>query len=521
VAFCASERGKMRPVRIAYRLALALGSAATLVIAGSGISQLNAEREELRAVAVSETTLLAQSIRRGFAHALRDRQEGDVNELLHSLSRIQPLVNIFVFDRQGRLIDSSSDTEVTSDVTALTERVRGTREPVVESVSTPTVPVLRVAVSIDPTVPESKAALVVERPLVEMQHALDAARRNTIGAIVVTIVLVALGLIALTRLYVGRPLERLIAHMERIRTGDWSDPSPEIMRADEVGALLEEFATLTEELKLARHQLENEEESRRRMQRTLQELDKLATLGQLSAAVAHEIGSPLQILEGRARALAKNPDDPETTRRISEIALEQVGRITRIVSQLLTMTRRRSPARREVDPVGPVRSVLELLELEARRRSVSLSLIDDGAPPTALLNGDQLQQVVLNLVSNALDAVPAGGHVWVRLSQGVVHRAEASASIPTFRLIVKDDGPGIAESERAQLFEPFFTTKAEHGGTGLGLAVVKAIVEDHRGKVEVSSFPGGGTEFVVDFPISAARLPFGSPSAEEFEDGEA
>jgi signal transduction histidine kinase len=256
------------------------------------------------------------------------------------------------------------------------------------------------------------------------------------------------------------------------------------------------------------------------MQRTLQELDKLATLGQLSAVVAHEIGSPLQILEGRARALARNPHDPKATRRIAEIALEQVGRITRIVSQLLTMTRRRSPKRRAIDPVAPVRAVLELLELEARRRRVSLSLVDDGAPPSALLDGDQVQQVVLNLVTNALDAAPASGHVWVRLSQGVFRRAEASAPTPTFRLSVRDDGPGFLESQRGQLFEPFFTTKAERGGTGLGLAVVKSIVEDHRGRIEVSSFPGG-TEFVVDLPITPANPLPGSPSAEEFEDDEA
>ncbi len=489
-------------MRIAYRLTLALGTAAALVIAGAGLRQLHVEEEELERLAVSETTLIGQSIQLGFAHAIRDHQERDVTELLHALSRIEPLVNILVYDRTGRLIDSSSDMEPTPEIMRLRERTHASSAPVIEFVDTDTVPFLRVGLALEPGDRTSEAALVVERPLVEMQRALRDARRTTLAAILSAIALVALGLIALTRLYFGRPLELLIEHMQRVRAGDWSAPRPGASSDDEVGAAQKEFDALTEELRRTRQQLEDEADSRRRIQRSLQELDKLATLGQLSAVVAHEVGSPLQILEGRARALVKNPHDAEATRRTSEIALEQVGRITRIVSQLLTMTRRRSPARRVIDPVEPVQAVLELLELEARRRSVTLSCEDEGAPREVLLDADQLQQVVLNLTRNALEAVAVGGHVWVRLARGSLHRAEASAPIPSFRLTVRDDGAGISEAERGQVFEPFFTTRAQGGGTGLGLAVVKSIVEEHRGRVDFSSCPGRGTEFVVDFPLT-------------------
>jgi signal transduction histidine kinase len=494
-------------VRIAYRLTLALGTAAALVIAGAGLHQLRVEEEELQGFAMTQTTLLAESIRLGFAHALREHKESDVAELVHALSRVRPHVNMLVFDRAGHLVESSSDAEPTPEIARLRARARGQRDPVVDLVSTPTVPVLRVAVALEPAIHDSGATLVVERPLVEMQHALADARRTTMVAIVSAILLTALGLVVLTRIYVGRPLEGLIEHMQRLRAGDWSASPGEATSQDEVGAALMEFDALTEELKRTQAKLEDEAESRRRIQRTLEQVDKLATLGQLSAVVAHEVGSPLQILEGRARALIKNPHDPEATRRTSEIALEQVGRITRIVSQLLAMTRRRPPARRQIDPVVPVQAVLDLLDLEARRRSITLSLVEDEVPRQVLLDADQLQQVVLNLVRNALDAVSSGGMVTVRLARGALQHAEGSAPTPTFRLSVTDDGQGIADEERGQVFEPFFTTRAEGGGTGLGLAVVKSIVEEYRGRVDFSSSPGHRTEFVVDFPLTTQPPP--------------
>jgi signal transduction histidine kinase len=140
-----------------------------------------------------------------------------------------------------------------------------------------------------------------------------------------------------------------------------------------------------------------------------------------------------------------------------------------------------------------VRAVIDLLAGEARRRGIGLSMETDGRSHWIDGDRDQIQQIALNLVKNALAATPPGGTIAVRVDRVA----------GTVRLGVRDTGAGIDQDTQARLFEPFFTTRASEGGTGLGLAVVRAIADEHRAKVDVYSQPACGAEFVVSFP---ARL---------------
>jgi signal transduction histidine kinase len=205
--------------------------------------------------------------------------------------------------------------------------------------------------------------------------------------------------------------------------------------------------------------------------------------------MAHEIGSPLQVLEGRARALLKHADDAAATRRTADMLIEQTTRITGMVGQMLSITRRRAPQRMPVDAEQLVRRVAMLVELEARRRSVGIEVVRGGASELSA-DPDQLQQVVLNLLRNALDAAPAG--TVVKLSVG--------GDGDWLELLVDDDGPGLADSVRPHLFEPFHTTKADRGGSGLGLSVVKSIVQEHGGSVALSVREPSGCRVVVRLP---------------------
>ncbi len=256
----------------------------------------------------------------------------------------------------------------------------------------------------------------------------------------------------------------------------------ELRRADldEVAETRAEFDRLVVALDEARARTAAEVETRRGLERGLERADKLIALGQLSAALAHEIGSPLQILEGRARSLHKNATDPEATRRVAAMLVEQTERITRIVEQMLSITRPRPRQRAQLDAVELIRRVLSLLELEAKRRAVTLRL-DAPAQSRLWADGDQLQQVVLNLVRNALEASPRGSTVTITLS----------GDDAQLELRVGDEGPGVPLEARTQLFDPFFTTKTE--GTGLGLSVVRSIVREHDGDVRLAEVPTGCT----------------------------
>ena len=181
----------------------------------------------------------------------------------------------------------------------------------------------------------------------------------------------------------------------------------------------------------------------------------------------------------------------------AKILLEQTDRIVRIVNRLLYFAGRRPAEFTEIDLPTAVFTVIDLLRLDAKRRRLRLDFSSDEEIPPIIADADQIQQVILNLVSNALAATPASGTVSVRLLLTTLKDARKAV-----RIEVEDTGCGIEEDIREALFQPFFTTRENEGGTGLGLAVCKAIVTEHGGTIGVSSQSDGGSCFVVELPVA-------------------
>jgi len=233
----------------------------------------------------------------------------------------------------------------------------------------------------------------------------------------------------------------------------------------------------------------------RRIEERVLHAEKMVTAGQLAAGIAHELGTPLNVIRARAElAIDRLRDHPEA--RGQRIVLEQVDQVSRLISQLLDYVRTTPTAMRAVAPAGAVAAVVELLGVEAEQRKVGLTgAVDDDLPPLRADPG-QLQQVLVNLVMNALDASAAGGAVVVR-----ARRAASGAVV----LEVQDDGSGIEPDSRAQVFDPFYTTKKRGQGTGLGLWVVAQLVRAHAGEIDLDSTPGAGTLVRLTWPSDPPR----------------
>ena len=465
------ERSQNTTMRLAHRTTLIIGACTAMVVGGAGFLQWRNEEHDLCRVAESEARLLGRSLQVAFENALRDRQIDDVAETLSALERVDSTVAVYVYDGTGALAGASAAALPSPVIAALAQDVRQSAHTIV-TFSPPQHPkVLRVAMLMNNEPLAGSAAVVLEKPLTEMQRDLTLTRRYTLTTLAALLCTVAALAWTISRTYVGRPLSRLIADMRSVRRGTLP-VSEGPGRSDELGEVHREFELLVGDLRTAQVRASREAEARQRMERGLQQADKLITLGQLSAVLAHEIGSPLQILEGRARALAKHAAHPEATRRTADMLIEQTERITRIVAQMLCMTRRRRPVRAVIDADACVRKVVALLDIEARRRNLRIHVETNG-PCEVCADTDQLQQVVLNLIRNALDASPSGGAVRVCLGGDAAR----------FVLEIIDEGSGIPDSIRPHFFEPFFTTKIDSGGHGLGLCVVQAIVQEHHGKV--------------------------------------
>ncbi|MFO0595106.1 MAG: ATP-binding protein [Myxococcaceae bacterium] len=456
-------------------MTLVLGGAAVVLSGGEGLLDLRDEESDLREVAARETQLLARALQKAFRNALADRQVEDVAQTLAALSSVEPTVAVFVYDEAGAVVATSKGAQPSKATDGLAARGRSSQVPIWEFEPDDAPTRLRLAIRLRQESEGQSSAIVLERPLHELQRDLAASRRYIAGSTALFI-LVVVGLTwLLTQRYVGRPLEELVADMHRLGKEPVAPLTPGL---DEVAETRAEFDRLVVALDAERARTKEEIEARRALERGLERADKLISLGQLSAVMAHEIGSPLQILEGRARSLIKNPGDAEATRRVADLLVEQTERITRIVGQMLSITRRRSPVRARLDAKQVAQRVLSLLELEAQRRGVQLTLTGEGQVHA---DADQLQQVVLNLARNALEASPRGGKVTLALG----------GDEKRLTLRVSDEGPGVPAEARDKLFEPFFTTKPD--GSGLGLSVVRSIVQEHGGEVRLLEVAQGCT----------------------------
>ncbi|MBI1947556.1 MAG: hypothetical protein HYS27_17835 [Deltaproteobacteria bacterium] len=225
----------------------------------------------------------------------------------------------------------------------------------------------------------------------------------------------------------------------------------------------------------------------------LVQAEKLSAVGQLAGGVAHEINNPLGVILGFAQGLERRVPEGDPLRLpVASIAREAL-RCRNLVQELLTFSRVAKRTSELLDLNELVRATAVLLEARAKTQGVRVALELDEGRPMLRANMTQLQQILVNLGTNAMDAMPAGGTLSVR-----TRRARDAFGV----VEVEDTGTGIAEDVRARMFEPFFTTKEVGKGTGLGLSLVYEIVQQHQGRLRVDSVVGKGTLFSIELPTS-------------------
>jgi signal transduction histidine kinase len=257
------------------------------------------------------------------------------------------------------------------------------------------------------------------------------------------------------------------------------------------------FAAITMVLDALRRHVERERQQRRLAVEQLRHAERLNVIGTLAAGVAHELGTPLNVISGAAELLDEGADD--RVHQHASLILRQTEKITAIIRHLLDFGRRNGSTPDELDLDQEIRRSVELLAATARRRGVNVVFQPGSAAQRVRASSRELEQVVSNLMINGIQAMARGG--WLRISTGVEHRGD----IVYGTVAVSDEGGGIAQEHLPFIFDPFFTTKGVGEGTGLGLSVSYGIVSDWGGRIEVHSRPGQGSTFVVLIPAYAAR----------------
>ena len=339
----------------------------------------------------------------------------------------------------------------------------------------------------------------------ERQQAYSMDSKLRIARTTLLILVMAAGVAWLTGLlFIARPVEALIGKARAIGRGELDTPL-ELSRFGELTQLAREMNLMSDQLASARRQLKEESSARISALKQLRHADRLKTVGTLAAGLAHELGTPLNVISMRAKMVEQGEVEHDEAKRNGTIICEQTERISRIIRQLMDFARVSSLQTEVIQVTAVVEQALELVAPIADKNRVQMHFESVDPELVGEIDADQFVQVLTNLLVNAMHACQEGdgGEVEISISQFDRVHPDAKDDAAPERYVaveVSDDGVGISEEDVAKVFEPFYTTKPVGEGSGLGLSVSYGIVREHGGWIEVDSDEGEGTTFTVVLP---------------------
>jgi len=527
------------PRRLDFKLILSLTVLIVAISCVSGFLNLRTQKAQLVSTMVLGADQLSRSITSATWYAMLDDDRKAVHETMRVIADKYGVDRIRMFNREGRLAYSTDPKEPTSLASPSNEvcischaetpiRTKPAVNSRVRFGTSPTgVKTLNVVTPIYNEPSCSNASCHAHEASTHVLGVLDVAlrldpvqqqsRTITLQMILSTLVIVIIGagfVILFTRRFVATPIQELIKGTRAVSAMQLDRTIEISRRSQELDELVDSFNRMRERLKVAVDELNEMQQTleskvaERTTQlelahRKLLQNDRLASLGQLAASVAHEINNPvsgvlnLSILLERLMATGQFPAGREAEFRkyLGQISTE-TARVGRIVSDLLAFSRRSKPQRVPADLNKLVSSTLTLVGHKLKLINADTVLDLQRDLPLVECDPSQIQQVVLNLVLNGAQAMQGAGGSRLTIRTRALPDGNAE-------LCVSDTGEGIAPENLSKIFDPFFTTKPEGKGVGLGLAVLYGIVKAHDGEVEVASRRNEGTSFTVTLPFKA------------------
>ena len=523
------------PHRLATKLIVAVSLIVLLVKAASLWVNIHDQEKQLLESMTRGADQLSRSITSATWQAMLADRRDDAYEVMKTIAEKQGIEKIRMFNKDGLLMFSTAANEKLH----LDERAE-----VCTPCHTQTPPLVKVGLGSRARVfhesgghrtlamitpiynepscsnaachahPRSVSVLGVLDLTIDATHVDTEMRNLRLRTALMTILelgLIGAFLVFFTRRFVEKPIIQLMDGTRAISEMQLDRPIAIRSSSEELDQLAHSFNAMRERLKTAMAEneeftqhLENKVEERTRQlknaQQKLMHTDRLASLGQLAASVAHEINNPISGVLNLSMLMQRIlKDDGIPPHRIADFrrylgsVAAETARVGRIVSDLLAFSRRSKPQTTDADLNNLIRSTVSLLSHKLQLSNVTVELDLDEHLPKVHCDASQMQQVVINLVMNGAEAIKGGGQVTVR--------TRPSTDGKSVSMTVRDSGSGMPPEVVRKIFDPFFTTKEEGKGVGLGLAVVYGIVEAHGGDIEVETAVGQGSTFHVTLPV--------------------
>jgi signal transduction histidine kinase len=509
-------------LKLGTRLALYLSLIIILVLSGYGYFHITSRREVLIQSMRLEVRSLAEALKFSLEKISLPRELIYIQELLDSISEPERTLGVIFYHKgKDHLFHSQA---LTGNNQVFLEFIRQAMEKGQAQENFGTyggAPVYSYSFGLKDSQGRIIGGVAIVQDISAIQKHIQRATRT----IVLYILALIAGTVALvfwvTRKWLNQPMSKMTAGIERLAQGDL-EARIDLHGRDELSELAQSFNQMAASLKDAREGLIREGESKLELERTLRETEKLATIGQLASGLAHEIGTPLNIISGRVQLMKRKLEESSGLQKNLDVIFQQTKRITRIIHQLLGFVRKKRPEQVPLDVRPLLESMLEFVGPQIEKQRVRVAKDFSPFVPQVRGDSDLLQQVFLNLILNALHAMPQGGTL--RLSAAPQRKVREGLEVQERNCLevrVEDSGAGMEEEVKKNIFRPFFTTKERETGTGLGLTVTLGIIRDHEGWIEVESEVGKGSLFKLYFPAldSVPKTgPLESPPADRGED---
>jgi two-component system, NtrC family, sensor kinase len=540
------------PRKLSFQLIIPLTVIVLIGGVGAGYVHMKAQERQLLQAMITGADQLSGSIVSATWHAMLADQRESAYNIMQTIATKQGINRIRIFNKEGRVMFSTvvGDTGTVDKDAEACSMCHASGKPLVK-VDVPTrarvfrLPNNSRALAIVTPVynepacsnadchahPASQAVLGVidvSLDLKTVDAEIDGVKQRVLAISGAMIVMISVFIILFTRRYVHAPIQKLVEGIRAVSIMHLDKPV-EINSSEELGELARDFDAMRIQLNDAIRQLneftqgletkvEERTEQLKVAHQKLLRSDRLASLGQLSASVAHEINNPLSGVLNLAMLMQRMvKEDGIPPQRIEEFkkyltqVVNETSRVGRIVQDLLAFSRRSKPHQKaDTNLNGVIQSTVSLIGHKLKLMAVSIDLTLDDNVPLITCDVSQMQQVLINLIMNGAEAAQSkpGGRVTVRTSP--------SPSRDFLILEVRDNGDGIPPENIPKLYTPFFTTKGEGKGVGLGLAVVYGIVQAHGGDIELQSKVGEGTTFRVTLPVEQPQVSAGpEPRAAE------
>jgi two-component system, NtrC family, sensor kinase len=508
-----------------------------IVAAVSGLVNVKTEEQQLLNTMILGADQLSKSITSATWHAMLDDHREGVYQVMQTIAEKQGIDRIRMFNRTGQVMYStrSEDQRGTSPPLDLSAHVRVSQGPQGRRLEMLT-PIYNerscseAECHAHPAGVKELGVLDLSLNLESVDREVDGMKARVLVVTAVEITLISLFIIFFTRRFLSRPIDKLIEGTKAVSQMELDEPLNIVGSSEELDELARSFDVMRERLRTAMAEInqftanleskvEQRTEQLKAAQKKLVQSDRLVSLGQLSASVAHEINNPVSGVLNLAMLMQRMLKDdgvppdrlPEFRKYLGQVVSE-TSRVGRIVSDLLAFSRRGKPQRAPADLNRIVRMTLSLVQHKLKLSNVAVeTALRDDLPPV-LCDASQIQQVALNLILNAAEATQ-NKTVDKQLGRVTITTDSADGEV---HLNVTDNGEGIPPDNLARIFDPFFTTKSDGKGVGLGLAVSYGIIQAHGGDIEVKSVVGQGSTFAVSLPLEQpAALPVAATASTE------